>query len=191
MWKRWLWHDLSDIRKLLEGRNFAESESFRAVVVERFMFMTAYIMRKLWERDELTVELVTSKWPAQEFKCIKPPPHPAWFRVSEDRQTWREPLEDHYLLDAPRETQLAFPDICNWIVHHFAFTVRSDADGEIEVLFNSDWTKREHLWMITLDTYMHVVEEACYDEVRWVSMDKYARGGKGRVKQYRNRPRGM
>jgi hypothetical protein len=46
LWKRWLINDLRDLRADMAGSNWAESKSFRGAVVERFMFITAYVSRK-------------------------------------------------------------------------------------------------------------------------------------------------
>lgn len=174
-----------DLRRESERKIFADPP-YRAVVVERFMLMTAYVMRKLTENDQLTVEMVRSKWPAQEFRCIVPPPHRKWFQVSEDGKHWRQPLEDHYDLTNPSKTRLSFTDICNWIVHHFAFEVRSSDEATIEILFNSDRTT-DRLFLIMLEDYTHIVEEVAYDEAMWADMNRY----EGRVLQYRQRPPGM
>lgn len=70
-WKRWLIRDLRDLRDEMEGRNWAESESFRAAVVERFMFVTAYVSRKLLEGEELTIDLIEHAWPVKRYRCLR------------------------------------------------------------------------------------------------------------------------
>jgi hypothetical protein len=98
------------------------------------------------------------------------------------------PLDAHYDLDAPRNSKQRFGDLCNLLIHHFAFEVRlRPVSGELEILFNSDWTK-DRLFGMLLDDYVSLVEEVAYDEIRWVSMDRGAKGGKGRVIQRRHRP---
>jgi hypothetical protein len=155
------------------------------VTVERFVFMTAYIMRKLNEADVLTVEVTESKWPVTKFPCVVPPPHRAWFAVSEDGETWRQPIEDHYDLARGNREVLRFFKVCDYVVHHFAFAVRyDDAGDEVAVFFNSDHTN-DRLYRIALPVYVGLVEEVAVDEARWVDMDR----AEGRVIRRRQRPR--
>ena len=51
------------------------------------------------------------------------------------------------------------------------------------MLFNS-WDTRHRLSSMPLVTYIAMVEEVHYDEIRWVDMDREA----GRVIQRRQRP---
>jgi hypothetical protein len=120
----------------------------------------------------------------QAFPCTLPPPHRRWFATSHDGTQWRQPLERHYDLDAPGPHTLSFSQVCNYIVHHFAFDVRQDPmHGSPEVLFNSDRTK-DRLFGMRLESYRELVLEVASDEVRWVDMDASV----GRVTQRRHRP---
>jgi hypothetical protein len=156
-----------------------------SVTVERFVFLTAYIMRKLKEADALTLDVTTSKWPVSKFLCVAPPPHRKWFAVSEDAgKSWRQPLENHYDLRRPNRERLRFPRICDYLVHHFAFDVRYDRQADqIEIFFNSDQTT-DRLFLIALPVYVELVQEVARDEVRWVDMSRAER----RVVQRRRRP---
>ena len=150
------------------------------------MFVSAYVARKLKEADALTLDVTESMWPVSRCRCIKSPPHRKWFAVSYDEgKTWRQPLEDHYDLTGRNREQLRFAKICDYLVHHFAFEVRYDEGvGIIELLFNSDRTK-DRLYVMDLRTYVGLVEEVAYDEVRWVDLNQ----AEGRVVQRRQRPR--
>jgi hypothetical protein len=72
-WKQELQRELGWVRKLLQ-RDGAEQLVLGSVTLERFVFVTAYIMRKLAEADAFTVEVTDSTWPVREFACIQPPP---------------------------------------------------------------------------------------------------------------------
>jgi hypothetical protein len=169
-------------------KDSAERLAQHPVVVERFVFLTAYMMRKLREAIALSEEVMDSKLRVSEFACTEPPPHRTWFRVSEDGETWRQPLEAHYDLDAPHSGTLPFERLCDRLIHHFAFEVRVRPGTEdLEILFNSDSTSNR-LFGIRFDDYVAMVEDVAYDEIRWVSMDRGAKGGKGCVIQRRHRP---
>jgi hypothetical protein len=84
LWKRWLMNDLRDLRNEMKGGNWLESESFRLAVVERFVFITAYVARKLFESEELTIDLIQRDWPITQYRCIR---HPRFASNSASRAT--------------------------------------------------------------------------------------------------------
>lgn len=183
-WKYELFRESSRYGEAIDAEGLHHLVARRSPVIERFVFVTAYVMRKLDEADWLTVDVTRRGWKVQAFTCTNPPPHRRWFVTSPDGNEWRQPLEQHYDLSAPQTQTLSFPQICDRMVHHFAFDVRRDpASGAIELLFNSDRTK-DRLFAMPLDTYRELVLDAASDEVRWVDMD----ASEGRVIQRRARP---
>ena len=170
-------NDLRDLREDMGGSNWAESKSFRAAVVERFMFVTAYVSRKLFESDLLTIDLIERDWPVKRYRCVRHPPPRQQFLVSRDRKTWWQPIEDHYDLAHPQKGSLRLPALCNLVVHHFAFEIRSrDADAieadAIEIYFNSDHSKGEVLNRMTFTTYIEFVEEVAHDQAVFFTVDR-------------------
>src|SRR5215211_1906143 len=93
-WKFELFRECSRLREFIDERG-VEWVVKHSAQVERFTFVTAYIMRKLHEADVLTQEVTESTLRVVEFPCMKPPPHRRWFQISEDRKNWRQPLEQH------------------------------------------------------------------------------------------------
>lgn len=171
LWKRWLIRDLRELRDEMGGSNWTESESFRAAVVERFMFITAYVSRKLFESEELTVDLIERDWFVKRFQCMRVPPSRRQFLLSRDLKTWWQPIEDHYDLAHPQNGSLRLPALCNLVIHHFAFEIRSRNAGAIEIYFNSDHSKAEVLNMITLTTYIEFVDEVAHDRAVFFTVD--------------------
>ncbi|MEJ7893340.1 MAG: hypothetical protein WKF94_11940 [Solirubrobacteraceae bacterium] len=153
--------------------------------IERFAFVTAYIMRKLQEADALTEEVMGSRWSVAVYRNPTQTPRRPWFRVSEDGRSWRQPIEMHYDLERPQSTRLAFRGVCNNLVHHFAFDVRQGAP-DLEMLFNS-WDTRDRLFAMSLGSYIKLVEEVHYDEITWVSLDP-SKPHHEQVVQRRHRP---
>jgi hypothetical protein len=172
-------------------RELLDSEGVEWVVahsasLERFAFVTAYIMRKLAEGEALTVDVTGTNWRVTEFPCIQPLPRRSWFKISEDGKTWRQPLEQYYDLDRPSKRTLSFSALCDVLIHHFAFETRYlQEEDRVEIFFNSENTQ-DGLFLMALPEYMRLVSEVASDEVRWVDMDRVA----GRVIQRRTRPRG-
>jgi hypothetical protein len=183
LWKRWLKHDLADLERDMAGRNWTDSDSFRGVVIERFMFVSAYIIRKLAENDELTVDLIDRDWPVRRFECVTYPPHPQQFRVTRNFQDWWQPIEDYYDLANARPASLRLKALCNLVIHHFAFEARGNHEDGIEIYFNSERTKEEHLYAVAFDRYVELVEEAAYEEAVWFGVDRKT----GRPTRHRTR----
>jgi hypothetical protein len=183
LWKRWLMSDLHDLRDEMAGRNWLESESFRLAVVERFALISAYISRKLLESEELTIDLIERDWPIKQFRCIRHPPARQQFRVTQDMQTWWQPIEDHYDLVNPQDKTLRLHALCNVVIHHFAFEIRSRSADRIEIYFNSDRSKAKFLNMITLDTYFEFTDEVAHDRAVFFTV------GRSTNRQVRHRRR--
>jgi hypothetical protein len=102
-WKNELNREEIQLGRLLESDG-PEKLVTGSVAVERFAFLTAYIMRMLAEADEPSEEVIKSKWPVRPYPCVRMPPHRHWFMVYEaGGKNPRQPLEDHYDLQRPTE----------------------------------------------------------------------------------------
>lgn len=179
-------HELRALREALDDEGIEALAARRSPFLERFALVTAVIMRRLSEVDALTEEVESSTWPVLEYPCTAPPPHRAWFTISEDGKTWRQPIESHYALNQPTSSRLRFRDVCNYLLHHFAFDVVYDPEhGVASLRFNSDRTK-DRLFSLELPDYLVLVDEVARDYVTWVDMDR----GAGRVVRRRSRPAG-
>jgi hypothetical protein len=186
-WKDELFRETSRLREAVEYESVDKLVARRSPFIERFAFVTAYEMRKLREAEELTQEVLQRGWHVRAFPCVVAPPHRRWFQVSRDRHHWYPPLEQHYDLDAPRAHTLSFFQLCDALIHHFAFDVRLTLpDGGAELLFTSDHKRNTELYGIPLDAYRDRVLDVAYDEVRWVDMDPSRKGSE--VIQRRGRP---
>ena len=169
MWDDRAWkHDLHRQHAAL-AKDLAEQsreDLLRTITIERFVLVTAYMIRKLSEADTLTEELTEFGWPIARVPCINEPPHRFWFsREDIDGRTW-QPLDSHYDFGTPTDETMKLARLCNLFVHHFAFEARP-AGKNVDILFNSRET-RGHLYRIGLDTYMGFVSEVASDEAGWV-----------------------
>ncbi len=169
-WKRWLWNDLRDLREEAEGGNW-EVGGYRAAVIERFVFMTAYITRKLAENEELTEDLLTHDWPIKRFRAIRTLPKRQQFRVSKDTKNWWQPVEDYYDFANPEDASFRLEDLVNRLIHHFAFQLRAGEETTTEILFNSD-RSRDWLYLMTLSEYIALIDEVANDEAVFFTVDK-------------------
>jgi hypothetical protein len=87
-------------------------------------------------------------------------------------QTWWQPIEDHYDLANPQNKTLRLRDLCNLVIHHFAFEIRSRNADRTEIYFNSDRSKARFLNMITLDAYTEFVDEVAHDRAVFFTVDR-------------------
>lgn len=191
-WKHELFRESSRFAEAIkdeeQGGGLVRMVERRSPFLERFAFVTAYMMRKLAESEWLTQDVLQRGWAVTEFPCTLPPPHRRWFAVLEDRRSWRPPFERHYDLNAGAARTLSFRQVCNALIHHFAFDARlAPESGAPEMLFINDERATEALYGMRLDTYRELVLDVAYDEVRWVDMD--ASRTKRPVIQRRHRPR--
>lgn len=169
-WQDELTREGIELRRRLDTRG-VEEVLRGSVFVERFVFVTAYIMRKLSEADALTQEVLDFPSPTIVYPCTIPPAPRYWFATSEDGTTWRQPIADHYDLARGRADNLPFKHICNLLVHHFAFDVRMEQGGDgVQLLFNSR-DHQDRLWALKLDDYMTLVAEVAHDETVWIDTD--------------------
>lgn len=135
------------------------------------MSVSAYVSRKLLEGEELTIDLIERDWPITRYRCIRPPPTRQQFRVTRDMHTWWQPIEDHYDLANPQDKTLRLHALCNLVIHHFAFEVRSCGGERIEIYFNSDRSKAKFVNMIKLETYVEFADEVAHDRAVFFTVD--------------------
>jgi hypothetical protein len=186
-WQDEIGRERSQMLRLLNGEGEGEGVEYlvqSSVRLEKFVWVTAYLCRKLKEACALTQEVVDREWPVKRFPVVAIPPHVHWFTITEDLKTFRQPLEQYYDLAHPEDKKLEFPTLCNYLIHHFAFELRLAADNRVEILFNSDHSKHKGLYLITLDEYMSLLQEVQYDETRWISASRHD----GTVTRRRSRP---
>jgi hypothetical protein len=156
------------------------------IAVERFVLVTAYMIRKLFEADALTEELTEFRWPIARMPCTAEPPHRRWLRRWDGNgRSWQD-LASHYDFKHATAETVTLSRLCDRLVHHFAFETRWDAGGGIDIIFNSDRTASRSLYKLSLDTYMALVWEVQGDEVRSES----SKVDEGSVRLRRTRPPG-
>jgi hypothetical protein len=168
-WKAELWRETSRLREALEQQGldyFAAKPEY----VERYAFVTAYEMRKLDEAEALTTDLTEHEWDVLTYPAINRPNDTHGLLLRQHGRGWRVALDQHYDLDRPTLGKLKHRYLCNRFVHHLVFDVRQHSTtGALEMLF-ADRDHSDTLYGITLDTYIEVVLEAHYDEIRWLGV---------------------
>lgn len=161
IWKIVLWRDLRDLRRYL-GRTGLSKRSDAcdraAVAVEKFVFTSAFIVRKLFESKKVSDEVSGSKVSGTSF------PRAAQTRIT--RLNWHH-IDRHYDLSRGRSCQILVRDICNRLIHSAVFMsdFAEDQPTMVGFYFTSDRTKEDALYYIFLDDYFSIVENVIEDDI--------------------------
>ena len=129
------------------------------IAVEKFAFLSAFIIRKLLEAKKLSDELESVKVSVRKFE-----------RINFDREitylNW-DHVEQFYDLTDPVSDNISVRTLCNMLIHSFIFLADDTKETpEINImLFNSDFTKDKALYEIDLATYFELVESVANDNV--------------------------
>jgi hypothetical protein len=158
--------------------------SWAAVVrdqqVEKAVFLSAFIVRKLMDSHRLSAEVEDGEVHVKMF-----PPGTAE-RVPDSLNYDR--LTDFYDMEKGRRASVPLRQLVNWIIHSYVFVheVRSDLAGGSLVVgfyFNSDLSRDRQLVRIDWVEYRRVLRDVAKDEVVEIMT---LRDGRGREVQLRS-----
>lgn len=147
---------------------------------ERFVFWSAFVLRKLAEAKKLSDE-----FEAERFKVVRYPTKGE--DLLQDFMNAHK-LETHYDLSAPENRTVDPIWIGSQLVHSFTFIPQIDDAGQASGLyFNSDRSRKESVFFIEWDEFARMLESLANDDV--VSM-RYNRLT-GDLKKWREPPDGV
>jgi hypothetical protein len=153
IWESHYWKDeLLSNAKLLERLSRTKRRSeFVSFKIERAVFVSAFIIRKLWEAQKLS-----SSWQAVAVRCSA-------FKRKErvpDLMNWHQ-VERFYRLDSPKSERMTALELCNRIIHSFIFVENEKEDGALSgFFFASDHTKARGLWFVSWEELVRIFSEA-------------------------------
>lgn len=158
-WKEELARDLRTVKRWIADASSTAPHEKASVVIEKFAFTSAFIIRKLSEASKLSDDVESSSLPVRRFLRVDggvPIHFLNWHR-----------FETFYDLDRPEETSLSPRRLCNILIHSFVFVPEMDETGTRfeSVLFNSDHTKDKYLFQISLDALFTFVEAVSVDHI--------------------------
>jgi hypothetical protein len=167
VWKEVLLAELRGLREYLAKAQASRRSDVkeRALVrVEKFVFISAFVMRKLFEVKKISDEIARSELSVRSFarNSLSGRIH----RMNWDR------INLHYHLDRPMSKKVLVRTLCNQLIHSAVFLCHSnDEDGAIEGFYvTSDEQKETGLLYVGLKIYCDVVERVISDEiVSWVA----------------------
>ena len=167
-WKQ----DLLRRKRLIQKYNRAEfydEEDDRAyTVIEKAIFYSAFIIRKLIDCDRLSTEadewqVQIEKYPAlKEFNKIH-------HFVDEDSHDWEN----------GRGITVQAKNICNWLIHSYVFTLIFENGIVASFAVASDFDRNDSLFVIKLADWIKYMEFVASDYV----VARYARAEEVKLKK--------
>jgi len=162
VWKNELNKDLQTVKRRLHKAKISWEQKDRelaTVSIEKFAFMSAFIVRKLIESKKLSDEFESMSVQVQEFRQDNLEPTIHFMN--------RHRIDKFYDLENGSKTALPVVKICHAFIHSFVFEIAIDNDAaSIDgIFFNSDKTKDEKVYFIQLKNYLQVIETAIKDEI--------------------------
>ena len=167
VWKRELKKELNNFRKLVAKIDLSGEPGIPDEInlkVEKFFFVSAFIIRKLNEAKKLSDELNEMKIPVVQFRRINKD-HKIHFMNSHN-------LERFYKLEDGSNSSMGLAVLCNTLIHSFVFKVvvsnpeeTDQKETVIGVLVNSDYSKDKAVYHIELEEFFSIIEETIGDHI--------------------------
>jgi hypothetical protein len=131
------------------------------VAVEKFVFWTAVVVRKLMEAEKLSDDFQEMQFRVRT--CQHTPGHYPW-RWS--AVAWME-LERYYDLDSETAVELSPQVICSQLVHSFVFVpILDEAQRSMSgFYFNSDRTKERCVYKMSWAEFRRFLREIVHDTI--------------------------
>ncbi|SRR5260370_13138273 len=150
-WKNELLANARLLEQYAKSKRRSERRSF---CIERAIFLSAYVMRKLWESGKLS-----SSWEKRKVSCIFHPPKTR----KPDRLSWHR-IGEHYRLDTSKPDSLTAIEFCHRLIHSYVF-MEVEGPGKIIAgfFFASDQTKSRGLWFVKFIDVLTLLKETGRD----------------------------
>jgi hypothetical protein len=125
--------------RLLKNLATKKRSARREFEIERAVFLSVYIMRKLWEAGKLS-----STWERRKIPCIFHQPK----NRTPDRLNWHR-IDELYNLDISESDPLRSIDFFHRLIHSYIFIpVEGSRRTLAGYFFASDHTKGRGLWFV-------------------------------------------
>jgi hypothetical protein len=155
IWESKPWKDeLLANARLLKSLQSKRRSGRRSLAIERTVFLSAYIMRKLYEAGKLS-----TSWKASRIPCVL---HPLKGSVP-DLLNWHR-IDEHFDFDVSKSDSLTAIEFCQRLIHSYVFL---EVEGPKKTIagffFASDHTKRRGLWFAELKDMLRLLDETGRD----------------------------
>jgi hypothetical protein len=169
IWESKGWKDelLANARSI-ETLRFKRRSERRSFLLERAVFISVYVMRKLWEARKLS-----TSWEGRQIPCIF---HPLK-RREPDRLNWHR-IDEHFNLNISKPNALTAIEFCHRLIHSYVFVeVEGAKQSIIGFYFASDQTKRRGLWFVDIRDLLDLLRETGRDYPSSAHMVRHPKTG--------------
>jgi hypothetical protein len=165
-WKRDLGREAVTLSRALgrfkSGRNDVSDALFYKV--ERFCFLSAFIVRRLLEAEKLSQEVERTTLAARTFRR-----RTRGFRGFD--VLTRGDVEKRYVLSASATSRIALAPLCNMLVHTADFVIVEYPKRSLRLFFSSEKHARR-LFSVTLEDVVSLVREVSQDDVCYAHWER-------------------
>lgn len=168
-WKR----DLHVSRRHFEEHEgFGEGVASACNAVERYVMQSALAFRKLLDQRVLTEEVITADWRVRTYPCTKHPEPHWYFEGMIDMENLHHFVR-YYDVEQPRRGSLRLQRLANLLIHSFVFAVwpsdeEDDTYDDARFFFNSDHSKDDLVYEMTVAEFKAVADQVLFDEVAYM-----------------------
>jgi hypothetical protein len=165
-WKDDLISEIRQLKSYLKMRqHFTQSINYK---IEKFYFITAFVVRKLIDSNKISNELESMNVPIRYYKKN--------MRGFDRYFVWNAEAAKYYDmddLDKCNSSRLNIKDVLNMLIHSYFFQFMyinnwKDMRNCI-LLFNSDKTKDSCIYLINLNEWIEILGKVCNDHVKSIT----------------------
>jgi hypothetical protein len=165
IWESKPWKDeLLATARFLKRGHLKRRSARRDFEIERAVFTSAYVMRKLWQSGKLS-----TTWKKRSSKCI-------FFKTNGelvDQLNWHR-IDEFYDLERPKNVSLSALELCNRLIHSFVFVPDEGPRRSIAGFFlASDQSRHHGLWYLELSELLALLTETGRDYPSSVHMVRH------------------
>lgn len=158
-WKRDLYRLSRRIRRHNAGWRFRFFEDRTYTIIEKCIFYSAFVIRKLIECRSKVSDEVTNY--SLQITNVQP------LREINHMNRWPEENSHDWANETP--ATVCGKDICNWLIHSYIFFFSYDEKGRIESFYvSSDYDRNGTLYRIPLITWTTFMNLAATDYVDYI-----------------------
>lgn len=162
VWKDVLKRDLRTTKKRIDKISaFTDPDEVERsyAALEKFVFSSAFVIRKLSESVKLSDELESVPIKVEAFA-----------RMNHDRPAnlfTRFDFEGCYDFTNKESSKLTLRSLCNFLIHSFVFAIEGTSRGLSPryLLFNSDRIKEKFIYRLSLARYFRLIEAVIQDDI--------------------------
>jgi hypothetical protein len=164
IWKEELNKELREFTVFLDTTK-AYLDDYLDLRVEKFFFVSAFLIRKLNEAHTLSDQLIANSYICERYPRIN---INATLNIEN-----KDSVHKFYNLTHQEQSSLKFGHICNLLIHSFIFSPVFAYSGKFfGVLFNSDKIKNRWLYWIEANTFCNLVSDVIQDDIVYTNYDR-------------------